>query len=219
MKQKEKCILLLLGGMWHDFAGFASAMKPVFEAEGYRVESTYDLDVLRRLEQGDYDLLLSYTCFTKHRPDHDDTGPEKLTDDQLHGLTCWLWGGGSLLAAHAATVIGDSDPELGRLLGGVFISHPEPLTFTVAPLASEHPITAGLEAFEIYDEFYIERYDPAVEIHMAALYQGRLYPMAWSRTEANGRVVHIAPGHFPDVWNHPMYRRLMLQTAGWLTDI
>ncbi|HLO17075.1 MAG TPA: ThuA domain-containing protein [Anaerolineales bacterium] len=218
MKQNEKSILFLLGGMWHDFDGFTNAMKPIFEAKGYRVESTYDLDILMCLDRGNYDVLLSYTCLTKHRPDYDDSGPEKITDDQLLGLTRWMREGGSLLAAHSATVIGDSNPELGRLLGGVFISHPQPFTFTVIPLSGEHPITADLEEFEIHDEFYIQKYDPTVEIHMATLYQGRLHPMVWSRTEGKGRVVHVAPGHFPEVWHHPMYQKLMLQTADWLTE-
>jgi len=102
------------------------------------------------------------------------------------------------------------------LFGGVFLSHPEPFTFTVAPLSGEHPITAGIQAFEIHDEFYIQKYDPSVQIHMAAVHQGMVYPMAWSRTEVKGRVAHVAPGHFPEVWNHPVYQQLMLQTAAWL---
>ena len=216
MNSNKKSVLILLGGMWHDFDGFTSVMKPVFEAVGYRVESTYDLDVLRRLEQAGCDLLLSYTCLSSHRQGYADTGPEKLTDDQVSGLTRWVQQGGGLLAAHAATVIGDSSPRLGRLLGGVFLSHPEPFAFTVTPSSGEHPITAGIPAFEVLDEFYIQEYDPSVEIHMASMYQEVAYPMVWSRTEGSGRVACVAPGHFPDVWNHPTYQRLMLQTAGWL---
>jgi type 1 glutamine amidotransferase len=68
-------------------------------------------------------------------------------------------------------------------------------------------------AFEILDEFYIQKYDPCVEIHMIALYQGVAYPMVWSRTEGNGRVACVAPGHFSHFWSHPSYQRLMLQTA------
>ena len=40
-------ILLLLGGMWHDFDGFAAVMRDLFGAEGYGIEATYDLDALR----------------------------------------------------------------------------------------------------------------------------------------------------------------------------
>ncbi len=214
--RKKKSILILLGGMWHDFDGFARVMKPVFEAEGYQVESTYDLDALKRLEQVGCDLLLSYTCLSKHRQGYADAGPEKLTAAQVSGLRRWVRQGGALLGAHAATVIGDSNPRLGRLLGGVFLSHPEPFAFTIYPLSGEHPITSGIPAFEVLDEFYIQEVDPAVTIHMVAVYQGTAYPMVWSRTAGRGRVACVAPGHFLQVWNNPTYQRLMLQTAGWL---
>jgi type 1 glutamine amidotransferase len=217
--RKKKSILILLGGMYHDFDGFASAMKMVFKAEGYHVESTYDLDALRSLKQAGCDLLLSYTCLTKHRPGYADTGPEKLTGDQVSGLSRWVWQGGALLGAHAATVIGDSNPRLGRLLGGVFLSHPEPFAFTLYPLVGEHPITAGLQAFDVLDEFYLQQVDPAVNIRMVALYQGVAHPMVWSRSAGQGRVACVVPGHFPQVWNNPAYQRLMLQTAGWLLKI
>jgi type 1 glutamine amidotransferase len=101
-------------------------------------------------------------------------------------------------------------------LGGVFLSHPEPFIFTIYPISGEHPLTSGIPAFEILDEFYIQKYDPSVEIHMVALYQGVAYPMVWSRTAGKGLVAGVAPGHFPEVWSHPTYQRLMLQTAGWL---
>ena len=217
MKDK-KSILILLGGMWHDFDGYAKDVTPVLEAVGYRVEATYDLDLLTRLDQAGYDLVLSYTCFYKHREGCDDTGAEKLTDEQLRGLAGWVRSGGALLAAHAATCLGESDPEYGKLLGGVFVSHPEPFTFNVFPLSGKHPITAAISAFEIHDEFYIQEYAPDVEIHMAALYQDALYPMAWSKLEGRGRVAHLAPGHFPEVWNHPAYRQLLLQTTDWLVN-
>lgn len=214
--RKKKSILILLGGMWHDFDGFASVMEPVFAAEGYRVESTYDLDVLKSLGQVGCDLLLSYTCLSKHRQGYADAGPEKLTGDQVSGLTCWVRLGGALLATHAATVIGDSNARLGRLLGGIFLSHPEPFSFTIYPLSGEHPIISGIQAFEVLDEFYIQEVDPAMNIHMVAMYQGVAHPMVWSRTAGRGRVACIAPGHFPHIWNNPTYQRLILQTAGWL---
>lgn len=218
MNPKQKTILILLGGMWHDFDGFTNVMSPVFEGAGYHVEATYDLDVLTRPDQIGCDLLLSYTCFFKHRAGFDDAGPEKMTDDQVAGLTLWVRNGGGLLAAHAATSICDSSPDLGTLFGGVFLSHPEPFTFTVTPLSGGHPITADIPAFEVRDEFYIQKYDPSVQVHMVAMYQGVAHPMVWSRAEVRGRVAHVAPGHFPEVWQNPIYQRLILHTAAWLIE-
>jgi type 1 glutamine amidotransferase len=172
--------------------------------------------VLEQLEQAKFDLVLSYTCLYKHRPGYDDRGPENMTDAQVRGLRDWVRNGGGLLAAHAATCIAESSPALGRLFGGVFVSHPVPFTFTVYPVSCEHPITSGIPSFEVHDEFYIQNYNPSVKIHMAAVYKEAIHPMVWSRSEGRGRVAHIAPGHFPAVWDTSAYQRLMLQAAGWL---
>jgi len=213
-----KHILIVLGGLWHDFDGFASAMQALLEPHGLQVEATYDLDRLSHLEENRYDLVLSYTCFSPHREGFNDTGPERITDAQIDGLASWVRSGGALLALHSATVIGESGPGLGELLGGVFVSHPPPFTFTVYPIFGGHPITAGIQAFAIHDEFYMEMHTPAVQVHMLAFDRGVAYPMTWSKTEGRGRVVHVAPGHSREVWDLEPYQRLLLQAIDWLTE-
>ena len=217
MSNHAKRILILLGGRYHDFDGFARAMAPIYEAEGWPIEATYDLDVLTCLDKVGCEIVLVYTCFSKNEPDQAERTPERLTDEQVRGLADWVQKGGALLAAHCATVVGESGPELGRLLGGTFISHPPPFTFTISPVSDEHPITRGVPAFDVYDEFYMERCEPSVKIHMIAVDQTVAHPMVWSKQEGAGRVVHIAPGHFPEVWNLRPYQRLMVQAVSWLT--
>jgi len=213
----KKSVLILLGGLWHDFDGFANAMKSLLEPNGFQIEATYDLDSLLHLEESHYDVVISYTCLSPHRDGFNDTSPEKLTTTQIDGLTNWIRKGGALLAAHSATVIGESDAALGELIGGVFVSHPPPFTFTVYPVFEMHPMTMGVEAFTVHDEFYMELHNPAVQIHMVAFDAGVAYPMAWSKTEGQGRVAHIAPGHFREVWDLKPYQQLLLQTMDWLT--
>lgn len=218
MNTHTKHMLIILGGLYHDFDGFARAMKSLFEADDWSVEAIYDLDILTRLDSTEYQVMLSYTCLSKNTPEQETPTPERLTDEQIRGLTSWVQHGGGLSAVHCATVIGESNSELSRLLGGAFISHPAPFNFTVYPVLNEHPITNGVSAFEVYDEFYIERCEPSVAVHMSAVYEGRSYPMVWSKPEGAGRVAHIAMGHFPEVWNHPLYKRLMVQAVKWLTE-
>ncbi|MBM4457580.1 MAG: ThuA domain-containing protein [Chloroflexi bacterium] len=213
-----KHVLIPLGGLWHPFEGFAAFTKALFEPAGYIVESTYDLDSLARLPAGGYDLVVSYTSLSKHREGMNDTTPEGLTDAQVDGLTRWVRAGGGLLAVHSATVVGNSNPAYEALLGGAFISHPPQFAFTVYPLSREHPITAGIEAFTVHDEFYIQRYDPSVDIHMIALDRGIAHPMVWTKTAGAGRVAHIALGHSERVWSLPLYERLLFQAAAWLLD-
>jgi type 1 glutamine amidotransferase len=218
VKLNGKDVLVLLGGQWHDFDGFASAMQALLEPHGLHVKATYDLDSLLHLEQNQYDLVLSYTCLSPHQEGTNDTSPDRLTNAQIDGLTSWIRSGGAFLAVHAATVIGESDPALGELIGGVFVSHPPPYTFTVYPMFGQHPITADIEAFTVHDEFYAETCTQAVAVHMTAFDRGVAYPMVWSKTEGRGRVAHIAPGHSQEVWNLKPYQQLLLQAIDWLIE-
>jgi type 1 glutamine amidotransferase len=210
-----KRILTVLGGTWHNFDGFTTALTPVFESAGHIVESTYDLEALTHLHQGRYDLVLLYTCLGM--PQDPATEPAPPTDAQAESLVKWVRDGGALLAAHAATVSSQANPKLKALMGGVFIEHPPQFTFTVYPLFGEHPITAGIDAFTAHDELYIQAYDETVAIHMAALDRGIAYPMVWSKHEGTGRVAHVALGHGPEVWRLQPYQQLMLQAVSWLT--
>lgn len=209
-------VLILLGGQWHDFEGFAAAWRAILEGKGYSIKVTYDFESLTHLNEMNCDLLVSYTCLTEPPAGANPDSPVKFSNTQTKALVRWVQRGGALLAAHAATVTGDSDPELERLLGGTFVKHPPQSTFTVLPLSALHPITDGMEAFDVYDELYIERYHSSVNVHMIAVYEKIAYPMAWSKREGQGRVAHIALGHSDQVWALEPYQRLMFQTIQWL---
>lgn len=209
-----KRILLLLGGTYHDFEGFANAIGAVFRESGCQIEATYDPNRLVHLEEQSIDVVVLYTCLGG--TEEDGKRGEDLDVVQTESLVRWVRAGGGLLAAHAATVVGDANPELPRLIGGKFVSHPPPFVFTVYPMFREHPLTAGIRAFSVYDELYVEQYDETAEIQMVAVDRGICHPMVWSRAEGKGAVVHIALGHGPEVWELQAYQRLMVQAVEWL---
>ncbi len=215
MSLEGKRILILLGGQWHDFEGFGRFARELLESLGAKAEASCDLDELTRLGEGGHDLVLAYTCLSSDEAG-EKGGPDRLSPAQFRGLAEWVRSGGGLLSAHASTVIGKSDPALGELIGGVFVSHPPQFSFTLYPVFEEHPITSGIEAFTVHDEFYIETHRPDARVHMIALDRGVAYPMAWSKIEGKGRVAHVAPGHSREVWELPAYRRLLLQSLEWL---
>jgi type 1 glutamine amidotransferase len=241
MSQEEKRILMVLGGTYHDFNGFATAVSPLFQRAGYAVESTYDLNRLETLpvveeavaeevvageadseeagpeteeEESGPDVVLLYTCLSGLK-DGERTHDE-VTPKQAAALARWVRAGGGLLAAHSATVMHGSNRTLRRLLGGSFISHPPQFAFNIMPLAHDHPINVGIESFTVHDEFYMQEYDSGLDIHMAAVDRGVCYPMVWSKQEGPGRVAYVGPGHGAETWFLPAYRQLMLQTLGWL---
>lgn len=210
-----KQILVLLGGTDHDFEGFSIAIRPFLEAGEHRVETSYDLGALTHLGPARPDLVLLYNCLGTS--DADDGAAEIYTDTQVDALARWVRRGGGLLAVHSATVAARHNLALRALLGGVFLEHPPRFAFTVYPLNRRHPITAGIPAFTVHDEFYVQLYEPDVSIHMVALDRGVAHPMVWSRIEGQGRVAHVAPGHDGAVWKLKPYQQLMRQAADWLT--
>jgi type 1 glutamine amidotransferase len=208
-------ILLLLGGTYHDFEGFAAAARTILEAGGHTVEASYDLDTLTHLDEGRYSVVLLYTCLTA-AGEGDSAPPPAHSDAQLEALTAWVRAGGGLLATHAATVASQNKPAFRALVGGTFLNHPPPFSFTAYPLSHEHPITAGIEAFSVHDEFYVQDYDASVHIHMIGLDRGLAHPLVWSKPEGKGRVAYVALGHGPEVWTLGPYQRLLRQAADWL---
>lgn len=213
MKRK---MLLVLGGIWHDFEGFMAAVRPLFEQKGWEVDATYDLNRLLSLEKERIDLVMSYTCLGEHREGYDDTGPERMEAEQVWALSEWVQRGGNLFAVHSATVLSGSDPELGRLIGGEFVSHPPAFSFTVYPVAKPHPVIENVPSFSVFDEFYVQKLVDTVDVHMWAIDRGVAFPMVWTKHEGNGKVAHVAMGHGPEVWSLAHYQRLLSQGVEWL---
>lgn len=206
--------LLLLGGNWHDFDGFAAAIRGYFAADELQLETTYNAERLHTLAEDQIEMLMLYTCLGGSNQ-HGRIA-EDLTPEQVQALTTWVESGGRLLAVHASTVMRESNQALRQLLGGRFLSHPPQFDFTVYPLFDAHPITADIGAFSVHDEFYIQDYDEDVNIHMIACDRGVAYPMLWTKSAGQGHVVHLALGHSQRVWKLPPYRQLVRQSVQWL---
>lgn len=215
MTQSHPHTLLLLGGTWHNFDGFAQWITPLLQEFGHRLDGAYNPSALTHLNDGAYDLVILYTCLS---PTREDGSPATaiLTDEQAVFLAEWLARGGAMLALHAATVSSNTSAIFHHLVGGRFIEHPPAFSFPVYPVYGEHLITKGIEAFSVHDEFYFEKAEEGVQVHMVAMDRGVAYPMVWSRMEGEGRVVHIAMGHDEGVWRQAPYRQLIVQAMQWL---
>lgn len=210
----RKKLLLLLGGHYHDFAGFEAFIRELFGLDGFDVEATYDPEDL--LDLGNRDAVMLYTCHVEPPANPEDglqytTG---ISDEQTQSLIEWVRAGGGLVAAHSASTIRPDNLALKQLVGGRFVSHPPRFPFAIFPMEHRHPILKDLESFTIVDELYTQDYED-VDIHAVAVDRGVAHAMVWTRTEGRGRVVHVAPGHDATVWANPSYRKLMRQAVAW----
>jgi len=210
-----KQALLLLGGTWHDFKGFAQWVKPLLAEQGYAVVSTYDPDALLRLREDGTALVVQYTSFGAHLQFPEAT--PGLTAAQTEALRAWVSDGGRLLGVHSATVVGVAPNEAQQmLLGARFVEHPPQFCFGVYPLEREHPMLTDVEALMVHDEFYMQVYGDDCDVLMVSLDRGRAYPMVWTRQEGAGRVAYVGMEHSAAVWQLEGYGQLMRNTVAWM---
>ncbi|TYT61493.1 ThuA domain-containing protein [Natrialba swarupiae] len=183
------------------------------------VEITTDRDALESLD--DYDVLIDYMT------------DSELTTEQIDGLVSFVRNGGAYVGVHCAadltsTVPSDPedvvdtrpepDPRHRSLLGGEFLDHPAQSEFHVEAV-SDHPVTAGVDSFDVYDEPYQVDVDATVDV-LARMEHSELknYPVAWVRTDGDGRVCYISLGHTDESLRSSGFRQLLRNAITWATD-
>lgn len=123
--------------------------------------------------------------------------------------------GNGLLAIHSGTAEYDQAPVLRALLGGVFSHHPEQCQVTVMPHVV-HPLCTGIDPFWPKDEHYFMTMDdPQADIFVTTKSQYGYQPGGWRRVEGAGRVAVLTPGHNLEVWLHPSFLALILNSLRW----
>jgi len=141
-----------------------------------------------------------------------------MTDDQQKAIWDFVDGGGGFLAVHNAHTMYPPNGPYYKLFGGNFGGHPKPWTFTIRVEDKHHPITAGVEDFEIFDEQHMSKYDLDQE-HLLLRSVARDNQQAaagWWNEIGKGRFCYLSPGHTPEALNHPMVQLLLRNAARWL---
>jgi type 1 glutamine amidotransferase len=167
-----------------------------------------------RPETADADVYLFYTA-----------GGQFPTAQQ-EALAAAVAGGKGLVGVHGANILGwegdgvdPADRPLFDLLGNRYLSHGpghHEGRHTIE-IVGEHPITAGLDDFELFDEYYeFEFADDDVQVlaqrHRA---DGVVIPVLYVRQVGDGRVVYLALGHDMRSWGEPPVRTLVTRALQW----
>lgn len=138
-----------------------------------------------------------------------------MTDTVQAAFAEYVRKGNGLLAIHSGTAEYEQAPVLRSLLGGVFDHHPEQCPVTVNPLAG-HPLSAGVAPFTLKDEHYFMAMDDSqVEVFVTTTSEHGEQPGGWRRVEGSGRVAVLTPGHNLEVWLHPSFQVLILNSLRW----
>jgi type 1 glutamine amidotransferase len=127
----------------------------------------------------------------------------------------WVRRGNGLLVMHSGTAGYHDIPALRGLMGGAFVEHPPQCPVTVEPREG-HPLAAASVPFTLVDEHYAMELDDApAEVFLTTSSEHGRQPAGWTRTEGEGRVCVLTPGHNVEVWLHPSFQALLRNGLRW----
>jgi type 1 glutamine amidotransferase len=216
--------LIISGGIYHPFDETSMALAALMDPLG--VQSTISEDIEGALQNlDDYDLV-TMNCIRwrmiqneKYVPFRDEWAME-LSDAGRTALHDHVHKGGGLLGMHTASICFDTWPEWKDLLGVMWqwgrSHHPEISDITVDVAPDAHPIVAGIEGFELFDEIYhhLAPADAAPGLMFAEADEGR-QPLMWARDIGKGRVVYDSLGHDAASITHPTHQRILQRSVLW----
>ncbi|MCB0084824.1 MAG: ThuA domain-containing protein [Caldilineaceae bacterium] len=138
-----------------------------------------------------------------------------MTDEVQAAFVDYVRRGGGLLAIHSGTAEYQEALVLRRLLGGVFDHHPKQCPVTVTPHAG-HLLTTGSTPFTLQDEHYFMAMgNEPVDCFLTSTSEHGEQPAGWTRTEGDGRVAVLTPGHHVEIWLEPGYQTLIINALHW----
>lgn len=81
---------------------------------------------------------------------------------------------------------------------------------------SAHPITRGLEPFEIADETYtMAEAGEGNHVLLTTSHEPSMRTLAWTRTFRQSRVFCLQHGHDNQAWSHPSFRQVLGRGIEW----
>jgi len=150
-----------------------------------------------------------------------------INDQQKAELLAFVRGGKGFVAAHTGLTAFESWPEFGEMLGATYGGH---LYTGPGRMINEQPANPIVKHWgtiiEFNDEFYkakalsrekvdvLLRFDPA-SASESGLPAGGDFPLVWTRTYGQGRVVYSSLSHSTEAWDIRNVQLMMLEAIKW----
>jgi type 1 glutamine amidotransferase len=166
----------------------------------------------------------------------------EISAEQVSGLSAAVAAGTGFTGWHGG--IADSfraSSDYLQLVGGQFACHPGkepcerrgeaednflPHTIDITELGRKHPVTEGLDDFELCTEQYWVLHDDLIDVLATTTHPARAWqpwqrpvtsPAIWTRQWGAGRIVVTTPGHSLDVLENPNVRTVIERGMLWAT--
>jgi uncharacterized protein len=165
-----------------------------------------------------YDVLVFY-----------DMVLDSITPAQQQAYISLLKKGANMIFLHHSLVSYQHWPEFIKIVGGQYHTSPvvvngdtlrtsyeHDVNFAVKVEDKKHPVTRGINDFDIVDEVYggVEIL-PQVKPLLSTTHPKSMRYLAWVNRYGNSNVIYIQLGHGPSGYSNPNYRKLVRQAIEW----
>ena len=218
--QKKIRVLIITGGHGFDHGPFYDLFNSF---QGIKYDSLVQPQANALIASPDvdnYDVLVFYDLV------------DSLTSTQQQAYINLLKTGKAMIFLHHSLVSYQNWPEFIKIVGGQY--HTSPVVVNgdtlranyehgvIIPVKVEnkqHPITRGINDFEIEDEIYGDsEILPSVMPLLSTTHPKSMRYLAWVNHYGNSDVIYIQLGHGPSAFTHPLYRKLLQQAIVWTVE-
>jgi hypothetical protein len=218
---KRPRALALIGDRYHSPVYIRDGLTPALVRENIPVTFIEDVTQLNAESLKEHQLLIILRDGMNWPDGYDKPAVKWMTDGQQQAIWDFVNNGGAFLALHNSQGIYPPGGLYYKLFGGDYGGHPKPYTFTVRVEDKNHPVTAGVEDFQIFDEHHtVKYYLDREHMFLRTIAPDNLAaPGGWWRDMGKGRFVYMSPGHTPEALGHPMMQRLIRNSMRWLLRV
>ena len=207
--------LALIGDRVHDPAHIEEYLGRAFSDAGVAVRFAFDVRALSAENLEEVNVFCILRDGT-HWPTADKSAMW-MTRDQEEALVGFVKNGGALLGLHNCPGLYPEGGPYLELLGGTYNGHGPLERFRVKIHDADHPITRGVESFEVPDEQHtpVPNLDKVHVFLKSYSERGVEGTAGWAYNSGKGRVAYLANGHTRESLAHPMMQRLLRNAINW----
>ncbi len=213
--------LALIGDRYHSPVYIRDGLIQALVRENIPTTFITAVTELNRQSLSEHHLLIIFRDGMIWPQGYDKPHVKWMTDEQQQAIWDFVHEGGGFLALHNAHGLYPPGGLYYKLLGGDYGGHPAPYRFTVRVEDHHHPVTQGVEDFEVFDEHHFVNYylDERFVLLRTIAPDNRAAVGGWWRQLGKGRFVYLSPGHTREALEHPMMQRLIRNAVRWLLRI
>jgi Trehalose utilisation len=210
--------LALIGDIYHGPVMMRDGLITALVRENIPVTFIEDPTLLTAKTLADYSLLIIARNGRFWPDGYGKPQTAWMTDEQQKAIWDFVSNGGGFLGVHNAHTMYPPNGLYYKLFGGDFGGHPPPYRFTIRVENKNHPITAGVEDYDIFDEQHMSKYflDQDHLLLRSVAPDNKQAAAGWWNEVGKGRFCYLSPGHTPEALNHPMTQLLLRNAVKWL---